>query len=184
MTNVRMGEIAVSAQADCELVALGLGSCIGLAMVDWDAGVSGLAHIVLPESRGEGQTAGKFADLAVPELLARLRSLGARAPRLKVAIAGGAKMFALEDTMDVGSRNEEAVRAALAAAGVTITAAHTGGRQGRTLRVHVGRRRVTIRSAGGKPVVLLAAPGAPSACAGSPPSPLNMTNAFGLAGGM
>jgi chemotaxis protein CheD len=103
--NVRMGEIAVSAQSDCELVALGLGSCIGLAMVDWEAGIAGLAHIVLPESRGDGRHAGKFADLAVPELLARVRSLGARVSRLKVAIAGGARMFALEGTMDVGSRN-------------------------------------------------------------------------------
>jgi chemotaxis protein CheD len=183
MTNVRMGEIAVSAQADCELVALGLGSCIGLAMVDWDAGVAGLAHIVLPESRGDGQNAGKFADLAVPELLARVRRLGARVPRLKVAIAGGAKMFALEGSLDVGSRNEDAVRAALADAGVAITAAHTGGRQGRTLRVHAGRGRVTIRSAGGKPVVLLAAPTeAPARPA--PPLPVNLTNAFGLAGGI
>lgn len=184
MTNVRMGEIAVSAQPDTELVALGLGSCIGLAMVDWDAGIAGLAHIVLPESRGDGHPAGKFADLAVPELLARVRSLGARLPRLKVAIAGGARMFALEGSLDVGSRNEEAVRAALAAAGVTVAAAHTGGRQGRTLRVHTGRGRVTIRSAGGKPVVLLAAPTAPSGRAGPSPYPLTMTNAFGLAGGI
>jgi chemotaxis protein CheD len=181
VTNVRMGEIAVSAQPDCELVALGLGSCIGLAMVDWDAGVAGLAHIVLPESRGDGRNAGKFADLAVPALLTRLRDAGARVARLKVAIAGGAKMFALEGTMDVGSRNEDAVRVALADAGVTITAAHTGGRQGRTLRVHAGRGRVTIRSAGGRPIVLLTGPGAPL---GRPASPLNMTNAFGLAGGM
>jgi chemotaxis protein CheD len=184
VTNVRMGEIAVSAQPDCELVALGLGSCIGLAMVDWEAGIAGLAHIVLPESRGDSRHAGKFADLAVPELLARVRSLGARVPRLKVAIAGGARMFALEGTMDVGSRNEEAVRAALVDAGVTIAAAHTGGRQGRTLRVYAGRGRVTIRSASGKPVVLLAAPAAPDGRPGPSPYPLNMTNAFGVAGGM
>ncbi len=35
---------------DDELFAIGLGSCIGLALVDCRARVAGLAHIVLPES--------------------------------------------------------------------------------------------------------------------------------------
>ncbi len=183
-----MGEIAVSAQSDSELVALGLGSCIAVAMVDRDAGVAGLAHIVLPESRGDGHSAGKYADLAVPALLGRVRRLGARVPRLEVVIAGGAKMFALEGTLDVGARNEHAVRAALARAGAAITAAHTGGRQGRTLRVHVGRGRVTMRIAGGDPIVLLDASGAAGGGAAGRPgarrSPMNMTEAFGLAGGI
>ncbi len=155
MTNVRMGEIAVSAQADAELVALGLGSCIGLAVCDRAAGVAGLAHIVLPESRGSGHAAGKFADLAVAELLARVRALGALGPRLEIAIAGGARMFALEAGMDVGSRNEEAVRAQLRRAGLRVRAAHTGGDQGRTLRLQVGSGRVTVRMPGAEPIVLL-----------------------------
>ncbi len=45
-----MGELAVSSTVGDELVAIGLGSCIGLAMVDREAGVAGLAHVVLPES--------------------------------------------------------------------------------------------------------------------------------------
>ena len=50
MTGVRMGELAVSATPTDELVAVGLGSCIGLVIVDRSAGVAGLAHIVLPQS--------------------------------------------------------------------------------------------------------------------------------------
>ena len=44
-----MGEIEVSERAGDELVARGLGSCIGLALVDRFVGVAGLAHIVLPQ---------------------------------------------------------------------------------------------------------------------------------------
>jgi chemotaxis protein CheD len=160
MTNVRMGEIAVSSEADAELMALGLGSCIGLAVVDRLAGVAGLAHIVLPESRGDTQITGKFADLAVPDLLSRLRAKGAVAPRMEVAIAGGARMFALEAGMDVGARNEEAVRAQLRRAGIRVRAAHTGGEQGRTLRLNVGSGRVTVRMPGAEPIVLLEGRGA------------------------
>ena len=44
---VRMGEIAVSKSPGELLVSLGLGSCIGLALVDRRLGVAGLAHVVL-----------------------------------------------------------------------------------------------------------------------------------------
>ncbi len=48
MENVRMGELAVSSRAGDEIVAIGLGSCIGLAMIDRDAGVAGLATSFSP----------------------------------------------------------------------------------------------------------------------------------------
>ena len=53
------------------LVSLGLGSCIGLALVDKRAGVAGLAHIVLPACAGavDPGTMHKFADHAVPALV-------------------------------------------------------------------------------------------------------------------
>ena len=72
--NGRVGDR--SAMSSC---AIGLGSCIGLALVDRQAGVAGLAHVVLPESQRRRRAGrAKFADLAVPELLARAR--GAPAP--------------------------------------------------------------------------------------------------------
>src|SRR5437660_2797987 len=115
MTSVRMGEIAVSATAGDELIALGLGSCIGLALIDRKAGVAGLAHVVLPESKDAASEPGKFADLAVPELIARMRRAGA-GDRLEAVLTGGARMFELGSELDIGARNEAAVRSALAQA--------------------------------------------------------------------
>jgi chemotaxis protein CheD len=155
MTTVRMGEIAVSGQVGAELVALGLGSCIGLAIVDRVAQMAGLAHIVLPESREEPRAPGKFADLAVPELTRRLRQLGGVQGRFEAALVGGAKMFELEGGLDVGARNEHAVRMALATAGIAVHAARTGGQQGRSIRVDVGSGVVTVRVARAEPIVLL-----------------------------
>jgi chemotaxis protein CheD len=145
--------------------------------------VAGLAHIVLPESRGGGYAAGKFADLAVPELLSLIRSLGAVGPRLEVAIAGGARMFALETGMDVGARNEEAVRAQLRHAGIRVRAAHTGGEQGRTLRLHVGSGRVTVRVPGADAVVLLEGRAPVAGLPRTGPT-LPLKTAFGLMGGL
>ncbi len=148
-----MGEIEVSKRTGEELVARGLGSCIGLALIDRSSGVAGMAHIVLPESNGSNHEPGKFADLAVPALLAQMQEAGAVTRRLDVVMAGGARMFELGE-MDIGARNADAVKAGLAKAGLSIRAAETGGNRGRTLRLTVGDFEVTVKEAGGEPVTL------------------------------
>src|SRR5579859_3292602 len=153
MTSVRMGEIAVSAADGDELIALGLGSCIGLALIDRKSGVAGLAHVVLPESRENAGEPGKFADLAVPELIARMRRAGA-GERLEAVLTGGARMFELGSELDIGARNEAAVRSALAQARITVAAAATGGNRGRTVKVLAGAGTVCVREAGGETVTL------------------------------
>ena len=153
---VRMGEIAISNTGGEVLVSLGLGSCIGLALVDQRRGVAGLAHIMLPEATAGGGPVGKFADLAVPELIAQVTALGAAKPMLKAVLVGGAQMFALgaSGALDIGVRNDEAVRAALADARIPVVAAATGGARGRTIRVVAGGE-VLSKEAGGAEIVLM-----------------------------
>jgi chemotaxis protein CheD len=153
-----MGEMAVSRDVGHVLVSLGLGSCIGLALVDSRSGVAGLAHVVLPESAGRADKLGRFADKAVPALLSQIERLGAVRPRVKAVLVGGASMFAIGSAgLDVGPRNEAAVREALKALRVPIAATETGGNRGRTIRVYVADMRVTVREAGGKDSDLLKA---------------------------
>jgi chemotaxis protein CheD len=153
---VRMGEIAVSANPGDVLVSLGLGSCIGLALVDQRRGVAGLAHIMLPEALAGGGPVGKFADLAVPELIERTTALGTSRPMLKAVLVGGAQMFALDSSgaLDIGVRNDAAVRAALAGERIPVVAAETGGSKGRTIRVVPGGP-VLSKEAGGAEIVLM-----------------------------
>jgi chemotaxis protein CheD len=156
-TMVRMGEMAVSRDPGHVLVSLGLGSCIGLALVDSRSGVAGLAHVVLPDSSGRADKLGRFADKAVPELLSQVERLGAVRPRVKAVLVGGASMFAIGSAgLDVGPRNEAAVRDALKALRVQIAATETGGDRGRTIRVSVESGRVTSREAGGTEAELFA----------------------------
>jgi chemotaxis protein CheD len=157
-TMVRMGELAVSSAPGHVLVSLGLGSCIGLALVDRRMGVAGLAHIVLPQSQGHvNENTRKFADLAVPELLAELVEAGARKVRLEAVVVGGASMFAVSAaSLEVGQRNEAAVLELMKAHRIPVVASATGGSKGRTIRVEVGTSAVTVREAGGKEEELLA----------------------------
>ena len=149
-----MGELAVSGTVGDELVAIGLGSCIGLALVDRTANVAGLAHVVLPESQGKTEPRAKFADLAVPDLIGRLVSAGAVRRRLEAVLVGGARMFSVGASLDIGARNAEAVRDALAKEGIRIHAEEVGGNRGRTARIIVGTE-VTSQLAGGTRTSLL-----------------------------
>ncbi len=153
-----MGELAVSDTVGDELVAIGLGSCIGLALVDRMANVAGLAHVVLPESQGQTEPRAKFADLAVPDLIGRLVGAGAARRRVEAVLVGGARMFSVGPSLDIGARNAEAVREALAKEGITIRAEEIGGNRGRTARVTVGAE-VTSQLAGGTRTSLLSLAG-------------------------
>jgi chemotaxis protein CheD len=160
-TTVRMGRWAVSADADDVLVTIGLGSCIGLVAVDRVHRIAGLAHIMLPASRGDvlEEEHGKYADLAVPLLIDRVLAAGARRIGLEIAVVGGAHMFSFgKGQLDVGHRNESAVRASLAALRLPVKAAATSGSKGRTVRVHVADGSVLVREAAGADEVLMGAP--------------------------
>lgn len=151
---VRMAELAASQDSGDVLTALGLGSCVGVALLDGSGAVAALAHVVLPDSaEATDATAGKpakFADTAVPTLIDEMLRMGARRSGLYAVLVGGAQMFSLGGgSLDIGRRNEAGVRAALELAGVPVRTAVTGGGVGRTLRVYVGTGLVTCKEAGG-----------------------------------
>jgi chemotaxis protein CheD len=156
--SVGIGHIVASADPGIVISALGLGSCIGLVLTDAQAGVAGMAHVMLPVSRpGASGPAGKFADTAVPALVDQVLRLGAQRPRLQARIAGGAQMFgggSAGTTLNIGERNADAVREALKAAGMRVRAADVGGNAGRSMQVAVTGGSVTVRAVGGEPIEL------------------------------
>lgn len=138
---VRMGEIAV-ASGDELLAAVGLGSCIGVALFDREARIAGLAHVLLPEpSSGRAGGPGRFASTAVPALLQEMEAAGAVRQRIVAKITGGASMFrglSPNGVGAVGERNADAVRQALQRLGVPLVAEDVGGNWGRTIHVLPG----------------------------------------------
>lgn len=160
-TVVRMGEAAASGARGDVLACIGLGSCIGLALVDRAGGVAALAHVMLPVASGPDVVQPhKFADLAVPALVALAAQHGASKVRLEAVLAGGAAMFKLGGSgQDIGARNAAAVHEQLAALRIPVRASATGGDRGRTIRIHVGPApSITVREAGGQEQQLLGSP--------------------------
>jgi chemotaxis protein CheD len=150
---VHMGEAAASATPGDTLVCIGLGSCIGLALVDRVRGIAAVAHVMLPaSSEPDPPLPHKYADLAVPALIELALATGARRTRLEAALIGGAAMFKFGSGsgQEIGQRNAAAVARLVEAARIPIRAAEIGGHKGRTLRVHAGKDiSITVREAGG-----------------------------------
>ncbi len=149
-----MGEICVSNQPGHVLVTLGVGSCVCIAAYDSIRNIAGMVHIVQPDStnaRNNGAP-GRFADTAVPALLAEMDSVGANVRRLRVAIAGGAEIFSFAGGQDrlirVAEQNILAVQTALKQARLSVLASDLGGSHGRTVRLFVDDGVVTVRVAG------------------------------------
>ncbi len=149
--SVRMGEIRAAAAPD-QLQTV-LGSCVGLALFDRQAGVAGLAHIMLPDAdRAEPPQPGKFAASALPALIALLVRGGAARGRLQAKIAGGAAMFktrpGCEALLDIGLRNTRRVKELLKAEGITVLAEHCGGGKGRKILLDPATGLMTVEVMG------------------------------------
>lgn len=147
--HVNVGQSAVRRDHGV-LSCIGLGSCVALVLFDRTVRVGAIAHILLPNealSRARGGPA-KYGSTAVAHLLQEMRALAPiDAPEAR--IVGGASMFSsiLKGAgVNMGERNVQAVRRALAAAGVPLIGEDSGGDHGRSVFFDVATGEVRVTS--------------------------------------
>lgn len=140
-----IGEMKV-AHNPSVLIIMGLGSCIGLTLHDRYAKVGGIAHIMLPDSRGFVEKSCKYADIAVPLLLEEMMRYKAKKGQIVAKIAGGATMFSGMDTLQIGKRNTEVVKEALKNEGIRLVAEDTGGSSGRTITLDIQTGNLSVKN--------------------------------------
>src|SRR5262245_5209988 len=103
----------------------GLGSCVGIFIIDRLACLSGGGHVALPsDSRRNNDLLG--AEEVVTNLLRQFQSMGSAMWCLQVKLAGGAKV--IENSYNTGEQTVESVRAALSSRGIPIKSQDVGGR--------------------------------------------------------
>jgi chemotaxis protein CheD len=147
-----MGEMSVA--GDGEILRTLLGSCIGLALYDRRRKVGGLAHIVLPHSRGKTERPGKFADTAIRALIKEIKSIAGSELKLTAKMAGGASMFSTMAVANIGLQNIESCEQLLSELRIPLVAKHCGGEQGRRMSLNTANGIVMIEIAGQNPIEL------------------------------
>ena len=144
-----MGQLIKVGMADLKickcpdvLTTIGLGSCIGIALYDPTTKISGLAHIMLPDSTQirNNTNVAKFADTGIQKLYDDMIAAGACRSKLVAKIAGGAKMFELSNassqSINIGEKNAIASREKLKELGIPLIAEDTGLNFGRTVELN------------------------------------------------
>jgi chemotaxis protein CheD len=148
---VGIGEIQ-AVQGEATFICIGLGSCIGLYVFDSTAGVSAMAHFMLPKAfdKTTSDRPAKFADTGFLALMEIVERLGGDRRRLKAILAGGAHVLqsrTINSQLEFGVRNTRTVKDMLTEYGIEVIAEDTGGSKGRTFAVNSASGKVTIRTA-------------------------------------
>jgi chemotaxis protein CheD len=149
IVSVPMGQWAVAAAPT--LVRTLLGSCAGVVLYEKSARLGGVAHVVLPDSRGASDHPGKYADTAIPALIDDLERLAGRRlrPRITAKLFGCARMFQASGPLEIGKLNREAVERILADLGIPVVACDMGGDMGRRLTFDTQTGIVSVKIPGG-----------------------------------
>lgn len=152
----RIGETIVGDENDM-LVAIALGSCIGVVIFDTKIKVAALAHVALPEELfrnikkkiNDIDMPGRYADTAILECWRLLEKKGAKMKNIKAKIAGGSRMFGtvglLGSGLNIGDRNIIAVIENLKLNNIPLRAKDVGGNSSRTIKFSVKKFILNIK---------------------------------------
>ncbi len=139
-----------------KIITLGLGSCVGVVLLDKRTGIGGMLHIMLPDSKqfSKAVNPSKYADTGVPLLLEEVLKLGANRNRLDAKLAGGAQMFKSQSgssLLNIGERNIIKCREVLKKMKIKITGEDVGGSSGRTMILDCSYKKIYVRMVGNSP---------------------------------
>jgi chemotaxis protein CheD len=147
---IGIGEYTVS-NNDGLIVTLGLGSCVGVCLIDKKRKIGAMIHVMLPDSGGKDTPKpGKYADSGIKIVLDEMKNKGANITGLEAKIAGGAAMFGNSSkTMDIGKRNVETIKSILKKENIKIIAEDTGGNRARSIEFNIDNSELIVKKVGG-----------------------------------
>jgi chemotaxis protein CheD len=150
LKTVGVGAGMVSNNTSETLVTYALGSCVAVAVYDAVARVGGLLHFMLPDSSLDPDKASRqpsmFADTGIPLLLERVQKIGAQTSRLRVGLAGGARMIDDNGVFAIGLRNYQAAKERLRDAGLSVDSEDVGGSVSRSVSLELATGRFGLKS--------------------------------------
>jgi chemotaxis protein CheD len=119
-----LGDTYVTTNGD-ELLTTILGSCIATCIRDPVAGVGGMNHFLLPDSKGGDREARCYGVNAMELLINDILKHGGERSRLQAKLFGGANVVSA--LRDVGTRNAQFARKFLSDEGIPVLGGDTGG---------------------------------------------------------
>ncbi len=149
---VGVADMKLSNNLEDSVVTYSLGSCIGLVIYDPVARVGGILHYMLPESSIDREKAKikpfMFADTGIPRFFKTAYKLGAKKPRIKIYVAGGAEIIDQKGFFNIGKRNYLALKKIFFKNKVMINKQDVGGNINRTVRIEIATGDIFVKTSG------------------------------------
>lgn len=128
------------------LVCTVLGSCVSICLWDERRQTGGINHFMLPYWNGEGLALPRYGDIAIPQLVKKMESLGSHRNNLVAKVFGGARLWGSSDAIiSVGQRNVDLALATLAELNIRIVGQDTGSDTGRKIYFATDTGRVYLK---------------------------------------
>ncbi len=136
VTHVAIGSCALGDAST--ILEANLGSCLGIALLWPEEGAFALAHCLLPSHPGTGtdRRFSRFASTAPAHLIRRLRVPKRKMHEVRAVLGGGASLYGVRSSADIGRQNIAAGRAALRTAGIKLIGHDVGCDIPRRIRIH------------------------------------------------
>jgi chemotaxis protein CheD len=151
---VGVADMKISNHPEDVIVTHSLGSCIGVCIHDPVAHVGGMLHFQLPLSQDNPSRAMQnpcaYADTGIPALFKAAYRLGADKKRIRVKVAGGARVLDDNNFFNIGQRNYVVMKKIFWKNGVFIDQEDVGGAHWRTMSMEIGSGNVIIKTPGGR----------------------------------
>lgn len=149
---VGVGDMKLSKDPQVVLATYSLGSCMGVGIYDPYAGVGGILHYMLPESKLDKKKAERnpfmFGDTGIPLLFRSAYKLGAKKSRIKIIVAGGAQILDQTGQFNIGKRNHTILRKLFWKNNVMIDYEDVGGLVNRTLKLMIQNGEASLKVSG------------------------------------
>ena len=131
---LNIGDLLTSKTSNITYSCLGLGTCVGVFLQDRSLGISGGAHIMLPDDESQVFSYFKYGSVsaALEEMLQQFRGLGSNLTTLRAKVTGGASIYT--DSLSTGRRNVASVKTYLRDRRIYIAAMDVGGNYNRAAR--------------------------------------------------
>lgn len=135
------------ASAEPKEVTTIVSSCVAVCLWDSASGLGGACHFQLPRWMGTGARTQSYADVAILELLDRLRALGARSETIQAKLFGGACLtpHVQRRYKPLGEENVEHALRQLGEAAIVVSETATGGWRGRKVVFHTGNGHALVK---------------------------------------
>lgn len=129
-----------------------LGSCVAVCLWDRQLQFGGMNHFLLPTLPPNVPPSLRFGDVAIPELVHRMVTLGSSIRHLQAKVFGGACVLNTASPEDaVGRRNADLALAELCRLGVPVVASRISGTRGLVIRQCTACGDVWVRPVGIRP---------------------------------